>query len=111
MEIDHNLSLEDGELKIHSENPLLAKVDFWLDTPKGQYWGRARWGHRYNQFRHEPLSVSTEVAMENMTIADLEVDIPQIVVTGISIQILGKDQFQITINTNAGVIADKPIFI
>jgi hypothetical protein len=111
MEIEHLLTLEDGQLKIRDEDAMLAKVEFWLDTPRSEYWGKPFWGHRLHQFRHEPISVTSEVAMENMVIMDLEQDIPEVIVTGIALKILEKDQFMITVNTNYGAVADKMLTI
>lgn len=109
-EIDHLLSLEDGELVTYTENPELEKVSMWLNTPKGEYWGRPEWGNRLNSYKHEPVSASLEVEMENVIILDLERDLPSVQVLGISISALDVDQFTISVNTNYGIV-EQPLSI
>lgn len=113
MEINHLLALDGGELQIHDADAVLEKVNFWLDTPAGQVWGRPEWGNRYAQFKHEPLgkdASSLEVAMENITIGDIERDLPGVRVIGISISRLEIDNILMTLKTNYGTLTRSLLF-
>jgi len=109
MEIDHLLSTTDtGQLQVYDKDSLKQKVSFWLDTPKGQCWGNAKWGHRLLQFKHEPQSNSiTEVAIENSILFDLPDDIPAIDIKGIRVSFIEQDKINIAIDTNIGEISHK----
>jgi hypothetical protein len=113
MEINHSLLIEGGELLTHDADAVLEKINFWLDTPAGEVWGRPEWGNRHNQFKHEPTSTDTsslEIAIENVTIRDLERDLPGVLVLGIRVSMLSIDNVQMTINTNFGQLSRSLIF-
>jgi hypothetical protein len=113
MEINHLLALDGGDLQIHDTDAVLEKINFWLDSPAGEYWGRPEWGNRYGQFKHEPMdsdASSFEVAMENVTIRDLERDLPGVLVLGIRVSRVDVDNIVMTIKTNFGQLT-RELFI
>lgn len=104
MEIDHLLAMEDGQLKIYNKDEVVAKINWWLDTPQGQRWGDPHWGHRLQQFKHDPISVSIEIAMEAHIYSKMREDLPLVQIRGIGVRCLSAGEVELTINTQSGLI-------
>lgn len=106
MEINHLLDVDEfNVIVVYDKDEAKAKLAHWLDTPKGTRWGDSSWGHRLEQFKHEPPSSSVEVAMENIIFKDIREDLPMISIKGILISLTNKDVFEIIISTHYGLIS------
>lgn len=105
MEINHLLDTDDsGSIQTHNIDQVAAKLNLWLDTPKGTRWGDANWGHVLSLLKHEPRSSAIEVLMENLIIRHVQNDLPDIRLKGVRVEFVEADLLLITLNTQYGLI-------
>ncbi|GAL07955.1 hypothetical protein JCM19237_335 [Photobacterium aphoticum] len=84
----------------------LENIREWLSTPEGTIYGRPDWGHPLDQFRHEPQSPSTALAIENTLLLKLASDLPDVTLSRILVSPMGKDGYYIGFGVPEGVIEE-----
>jgi hypothetical protein len=107
-EINHLMALDAGELTVHlsDDEAQIAQINLWLDTPKGQYWGRPAWGNRFSMFKHEPVGDANTFSaiFENLLLLDIRQDLPFISVQSIGVVRLEFDRVELTLLTSQGLL-------
>jgi phage baseplate assembly protein W len=104
MEIEHLLKTSGGELITLDRGQSLEKINWWLDTPKGQVWGDPNWGNELQQYAHDPVTVSMEVSMEAHILNKMSEDLPFLQIHGIRIKAIGGEA-TLSILTEEGLIS------
>lgn len=108
MEIEHRLEISDGQLVTYTLREIEAKINWWLVTPQGERWGDPSWGHKFIMFKHDPPSISTEIAMESHIYEKLPKDIPSVRIHGIKVESLNAHETMLYLDTPFGLV--KKIF-
>jgi len=104
MEFDHLLAMEDGQLKTYDEDEATEKINWWLATPQGEKWGDPHWGHRLQQFKHDPVSESLEVGIEAHIHTKMRKDLRMVQIRGIGVKCLSADEVELVIITQSGLV-------
>lgn len=104
-EIDFLLTLEpSGVVVQEGDDADVENIREWLATPMGEVYGRPTWGHPLNQYRHLPHSTATARAIENSLLIKLAEDLPELPISRILVEPVGKDGYYIGIATPKAVI-------
>lgn len=107
-EINHLMALDAGELTVHlsDDEAQIAQINLWLDTPKGEYWGRPEWGNRFAMFKHEPIgdAETFSATFENLLLLDIRQDLPFISVQSIGVRRLNFDLVELILLTSKGLL-------
>lgn len=83
-EVDYLMALDESGVITYSGDEAVANnVSEWLNTPRGHVYGRPQWGNELALFKHEPPNDDTAVALENSILLGMQVDLPQLQVSGI----------------------------
>lgn len=106
-EVDYLMGLDESGVVLYNGNDAMSNnVMEWLDTPKGHIYGRPSWGNELALFKHEPPNDDTAVAMENSILIGMQIDLPDIQVTGILCEpdTAELDKYRVQIMTQEGFI-------
>ena len=104
-EIDYLLRLNpEGVLTFDGGLAIVSQVREWLDTPKGQVWGRPHWGNLLSQFKHMPINNDTASSMEAFILLTIGDDIPNARIDGIRIYPTASDAYRIILEIGGAVI-------
>jgi len=104
-EFDYLLNWNTKGIKSYSDQMAMnCKVTEWFDTPAGSIYGKPDWGHRLEQYKHEPHSPATASLIEMDVVLDITRDIPDVIVNAIKVQATDMDRYDIYIYTNDDVI-------
>ena len=104
MEINHLLEIQDNQIITYDLDEIAEKVRWWLDTPQGEVWGDPSRGNKLIMFKHDPISVSTEIAIEAHILDKLPEDIPAIQIRGIRVEGLNAHEAILYVDTPQGLV-------
>lgn len=107
-EIDFLMRVTAGGLSTSSGNDAkLARLDEWLNTPRGSIYGRPNWGNIFTKYKHQPTDESTAVIIENESLPILRVDLPDVRILGIRCDPGGIQDYILSIMTDSGSITKE----
>lgn len=107
-EIDYLLRLDaEGVITFGGDYAIVAQVREWLDTPRGQIWGKPDWGNLLSQFKHLPINNDTASSMEAFILLTLGDDIPNAMIEGIRIHPTALDLYRIVLEVGGTVINEE----
>ncbi|HIF9347113.1 TPA: hypothetical protein ACX6RX_003224 [Photobacterium damselae] len=105
LELSFTLNVDaDGLVTKEGADAQLEKIREWLYTPVTTLWGYPAWGNPYQQYKHEPMSISTARAIENSTLLKINQDIENAEIKKILCIPVEKDMYYIGIATSYGGI-------
>lgn len=107
-EIDYLLRLNaEGVLTFAGNHAVVAQVREWLDTPRGQVWGKPYWGNLLSQFKHMPINDDTASSMEAFILLTIGEDLPNARIDGIRIYPTALDLYRIILEVGGTVINEE----
>jgi hypothetical protein len=108
-ELDHLLQLAPSQgVKVYDDEQAMAeRITEWLECPAGTVADYPSWGHNLSAFQHEPEGSDLAPIMEMAIAEKMPVDIPDLVISGISVNFTGIDLCQVIILHQIGVYAQS----
>lgn len=105
--VDYLMNLSEQGVEVHSgANVILNDLTEWLDTPKGEIFGRPSWGHELNKFKHETMNDDLANSVENSIFNNLLRDLPIVATNStVAVALADFDRYQIVISTPWGEVS------
>lgn len=104
MEIDHLLQIKNGGVATYTLDEVKEKLNWWIDTPQGAVWGDPLRGNKLIMFKHDPVTESSEIAIEAHIMQKLSADIPSIQIRCVKVKFINSNEAQILLETERGLI-------
>ncbi|MBF0121712.1 MAG: hypothetical protein HQK79_23020 [Desulfobacterales bacterium] len=103
IEKDHLLNLSfEGLKEYRGGDALNDRIYEWFETPQGTISDNPSWGNALWLLKHEPPSMTLNVAAEMIIVEKIAKDIEDLSVKGIQVEFLEIDLMKITISHRFG---------
>ncbi|EKO3439475.1 hypothetical protein NTE19_003367 [Vibrio fluvialis] len=90
-EISHLLEIDQGGLVTFDSHAAYGEqVRLWLNTPKGEYWGRPGWGNPFVDFKYVDPTEDSCIEMELIILSALKRDLPNVPVADVVVTLSSK---------------------
>lgn len=107
-EIDYLLRIDPvGVITFTGRESIVAQIREWIDTPKGEVWGRPAWGNLLSQFKHLPINDYTAASIESFILLTINEDIPNIAIDAIRVIPMTNDSYKIIVEVLGSIIEES----
>lgn len=78
-ELDFLFSSDPNGFVVHNNQAAVQnRMENWISTPRGSFFGKPNWGHTLRQFLHEPPTDTLLMLIEAELAETLEEDLPMV---------------------------------